>query len=455
MSNFLKRRLLQSAGATSLGPILTAFIQIVSVPIFLHFWGAKLYGEWLVLSALPVYFGLTDFGIGSVAGNEMTMLVAKGEKDSAIEVFQSTWLLTTCLSLAFSSILAVGIWLLPAEKWLKLAILSRGQVIAILSVLCVYVLLDMQWTVMAAGFRCDGNYALGTIVGSLVRLGANVSAIIAVSLHAPPVAIALSLVIFRLLGNRIGLSLLRRKSPWLQYGYRHATFKAVQKLFRPGIAYLAIPAGNAFILQGMTVVIGLVLGSVAVVTFSTLRTLTRFVYQISDLITNSVWPELSVAFGAEDKLLARNLHRAACQATMAACGAGALFLAVTGRWIYGVWTHNRLTYDQQLFFLLLVEVLANVLWYTSSVVPISCNRHERQSLIYVLSTAASLSIAFFLMQWTGLIGAAISLLLVDLFMNVYVLTNSLSILHDNIFAFSRAMLRPPSLRSQSAERAIF
>ncbi len=41
--------------------MLTAAIQLVSVPVFLHFWGPKLYGEWLVLSAIPVYLGFTDY----------------------------------------------------------------------------------------------------------------------------------------------------------------------------------------------------------------------------------------------------------------------------------------------------------------------------------------------------------------------------------------------------------
>lgn len=73
--------MLHAIGATSVGPVLTAAIQLVSVPVFLHFWGPKLYGEWLVLSAIPIYLGLTDFGFGSVAATEMTMQVARGGAD--------------------------------------------------------------------------------------------------------------------------------------------------------------------------------------------------------------------------------------------------------------------------------------------------------------------------------------------------------------------------------------
>ena len=453
MSYSLKRRLLHAFGATSLGPILTAIIQLVNVPVFLHFWGPNLYGEWLVLSALPVYFGLTDFGIGSVAGNEMTMLIARGERDSALEVFQSTWLLTTIVSLSFTTVVALGIWSLPIERWLRLAIITRGQVITTLCILCFYVLLDMQWTVMAAGFRCDGNYALGQLIGSIVRLVTNTSAVVAVALHASPVGVALSLVVFRLIGNRAGQLALRRKSPWLHYGYQHARFQVIRKLFAPGVAYLAFPAGNAFILQGMTVIIGSTLGPVAVVIYSTSRTLTRFVYQLVDTVINSVWAEMSAAIGVKDYLLARNLHRCACQASLGISLAAVSILALFGKFIYDIWTHHKVVMDQTLYYLLLLEVLANAFWYASSVVPISCNRHSRQALVYIVSTAASIPMAYFMIRWIGLPGVALSLLAVDIAMIAYVLSNSLTILHDTRGEFFRAMFRAPSLMGQNPELA--
>jgi O-antigen/teichoic acid export membrane protein len=445
MKKNLKHRLFHAIGATSLGPILTAAIQLVSVPVFLHFWGPKLYGEWLVLSAIPIYLGLTDFGFGSVAATDMTMQVARGENAAALEVFQSIWILTTAVSVSIGLCAALGLWAFPIERWLHIALLSRGQVAGILCVLCIYVLLDLQWTVIAAGFRCDGNYPLGTLLGNIARFTTNASSIIAVAFHASPLLVAVTLVTFRLLGNRACQLVLRRKSPWLYYGYRHSNFSVIRKLFGPALAYMAFPAGNAFSLQGMTIVVGAALGPIAVVIFSTVRTLTRFAYQMVDMITNSVWTELAVAFGAGDRPLARNIHRCACQASLGLSFAAILFLSLFGVPIYGAWTHHKLVMDVNLFHLLLVEVLANSLWFTSSVVPLACNRHERQAVIYVIATALSLPAAYILMLWLGLTGAGISLLLVDLCMIGYVLSNSLSLLHDSLGQFALALFRAPSL----------
>ena len=84
------RRLVLGAAATVSGPLGTIAIQLASVPIFLHFWGTALYGEWLIMIAIPSYLTLGDFGFGSVAGNDMTMSVAAEQHDEALRTFQTT-----------------------------------------------------------------------------------------------------------------------------------------------------------------------------------------------------------------------------------------------------------------------------------------------------------------------------------------------------------------------------
>jgi O-antigen/teichoic acid export membrane protein len=453
MKGNVRLRLLHAVGATTLGPIVTAVIQVVSVPVFLHFWGPKLYGEWLVLSAIPIYLGFTEFGFGSVAGNDMTMLVARGEKSAALEVFQSVWALTTIVSLSFASIVALGLWTLPIVSWLKLSILSRGEVSAILSVLCVYVLLDMQWNVVAAGFRCDGNYAFGTLFGNIARFCANAASVVAVALHASPLFAALALVIARVVGNAVGQIVLARMSPWLRYGFRHASIGVIRKLFSPAVAYMALTAGNSFIFQGMTILVSAVLGPIAVVMFTTLRTLTRFAYQMVNVIADSILPELSASFGSGNWPLARKIHRHACQVALALSCVAILFLLIFGGRVYGVWTHHRVAMDHPLFKVLLLEVLANSFWSTSAVVTIACNRHQWQAVIYVAAAALSLPVAYLLMPRLGLVGAGLSLLFADICMIVYVLPNSLALLHDNLKDFALALLRPPSLGASDLKMA--
>jgi len=126
-----------------------------------------------------------------------------------------------------------------------------------------------------------------------------------------------------------------------------------------------------------------------------------------------------------------------------------LFLSLFGPSVYVRWTHAKVVMDVGLFHVLLIEVLANAFWFTSSVVPIACNRHERQAITYLVSTALSLPLAYLLMLHFGLTGAGISLLIVDLCMIGYVLSNSLFLLHDNLADFTIALFRAPTLGAGS------
>ena len=95
------------------------------------------------------------------------------------------------------------------------------------------------------------------------------------------------------------------ESPWICYGIGHANLASIRRLSSPAFAFMAFPVGNAISLQGLTVVVAMVLGPVAVVTFSTMRTLSRVGFQVLNAIARTLWPELSKAFGAGDINLAR------------------------------------------------------------------------------------------------------------------------------------------------------
>ena len=79
MDNSTKRRLFLGFLSNVVSKFATSVIQLVQVPVFLHFWSVPLYGEWMIVTAIPTYLSLSNMGFGNVAGNEMTMMVARGE----------------------------------------------------------------------------------------------------------------------------------------------------------------------------------------------------------------------------------------------------------------------------------------------------------------------------------------------------------------------------------------
>jgi len=441
----VRQRLLRGLGATALGPVVTMFVQVVSVPVFLHFWGTRLYGEWLILSALPAYLALSDLGFGTVAGNHMTMRVAAGDRPGALVSFQSTWVLVTSLSMLFAVIIVSAALVLPLRNWLNITLMSPRDVRAVLILLSLYTLVALQGSIVLAGFRCDGRYATAVLLINLFRVIEVLVATAAVFLHARPVHIAALNLGVRTLSILVPAAVMLSMTPWIRYGVKHATSSSVRELLRPAFAFMAFPAGNALSIQGMVLAVGIVLGPIAVATFSTMRTLTRFVLQVMDSIKNSVWPELSAAYGAQDWRLARKLHRHACQASLWLAALSLTGLFVFGPRIYAVWTHGRVTMDPTTFHLLLLVMLASSFWNTSSVVALATNRHQRLAAVYICATAASVGLAVVLTRSFQLPGAAVSLLVVDFATGWFVIRESLGLLQDSFGGFARAVVNLPNL----------
>jgi len=452
-SQTLRRRIGRGLGATALGYGFNLIAQLVSVPLFLKFWGVQLYGEWLVLSTVPGYFAMSDIGFSSVASNEMTMSVAEGDYEGALTTFQSTWIFITGLTLFFLAMGVAIVWLLPVERWINLTQMSHSDAAAVITLLLLYVTVDLQGTLLAAGFRCVGLYADGTFWGTVFRFIELVALLTAVGFNASPRVAAFVYLCFRIGAQCAYRVILKRRAPWIVYGVSHARASVVWRLARPAFAFMSFPAGNALRLQGMVTLVSVLLGPVAVVTFTAVRTVSNAARQLIGIINRTLWPELSMAFGARQLLLARRLHGYACQACVWIGIAVVLVLGATGQRLITIWTRGAVNPDLMFLSLMLLSGVVSALWYTSSVVPMAINRHERMAIYILLGNASSLALAPLFSSFWGLRGIALALLLADVAMTIVVLRTSLALLEERLVSFAACFFRIPTfLRFANAER---
>lgn len=446
MSSTLRSRLVKGFAAQSFAQVINLIIQVISVPLFVHYWGKSLYGEWIELSTVPAYFALSDLGFANAAGNEMTMRVARGDRDGALVVFQSAWVLVTGLSAALTILLLIAVQFLPLGQWLKLTTLSHVEVILVATILIVHFFFDLQTSLLGISYRFDGHFAAGTMIRNTLRLVEFLAGALAICLGGHMVALALATVLTRMVGNLLTILDIRRRSPWLVIGWRHADLATLKRMLPPAITSMGFPLGTALSLQGIVMVVGTLLGPVAVVVFSTSRTLSRFVWQLLNAITSTVWVELSTAFGAGDIALARHLHRWTCQVSIWISIPTCLALLASGGLIFRLWTHGKIPFDPTLFSLLLVVVICNSFWSASYITLLSVNRHQQLALVYTFATGLSLAIGVVLTRLIGLHGTALALLVIDVFMSSYVVTRSLALVHDTLPAFVKSILTPPFLK---------
>lgn len=431
----MRNRIFKGVGSNIFGVLSTVIIQVIGVPVYLKYWGFELYGEWLILSTIPTYLMLSDIGFGNVAANEMTILVAQGSRDRALNIFQSTLFLVTIISTFTSISLSILFWLLPIEKYLNINLLSHIDSASILTLLTLSVISALQTNLATAAFRCEGEYALGSLYYSIIRLFAFFTVIVCIINGLKPYHCAWGFLISNCLGTSIMIFHLCIKHHWIKYGFEHSSLSAIKNMTKPALAFMYFPIGDALNLQGIVLIIGIILGAKSVVVFSTLRTLSRMGLLVVQTISRAVWPEMSVAFSNEDIPLARKLHRYTCKTTIWLSTMITGVLWISGRIIIKLWTHNKVEFNVTLFSLMLLLVLTGALWSSSIVTSMSVNKHQKMAIRYLLGTVLSLILSIPLMIHFQLNGAAISLFIIDAFMIMETIKSSLKLTDDSARKF--------------------
>lgn len=433
-------------GATALTPLMAIVVQVGTVPLLLQAWGAAKYGDWLMLFAVPSYLALANLGFGDASGSDMTMRVAAGDREGALETFQSSWALLVLMSVILLSLSALAVYWVPWQRWLHLASLSNRQAATVILVLAAYVTISQQCGVIESGYRCVGLFATGIFLIAIIRLTEAVLGSVVGLMTGSLLYSALTYLLVRIVGTFIYTFLLRRKRPWVRLGFTHAKVKTVKRLCAPALGFLALPLGYAMSLQGMTIVIGAVLGPLAVAVFSTLRVITRLNSQLVNAIVYAVWPEISSAFGAGRIGLAQRLFCRTFQIGIATSTATVIFLCVLGPFIYRIWVRDAISLHVSCFYLLLLVSFGDSLWFMSGVVPMATNSHHRLALAFLSGSLLSLLIARFLLPRLGVDGGAWAQLVFDVGIVWLALRTSLRELKYTWLEFITEVLTPSSFR---------
>lgn len=440
----IRGRIGRALGAGAFGQAVTVLVQLASIPLFLRYWGIERYGEWLILSAIPSYLALSDLGFGSAAANEMTMAAGAGNRERVITTYQSTWALLGVIFILLLVLVPAIALIASQSPWLGIHTMPDSEVFWVVLLLGGSVAASLAGGIISAVYRSEGRFATGMVYSNLLRLAE--FAVTATALAAGWNAVGLAATI---LGTRcLGMATIHgcalRFAPWSRVSLQHAQRARIRALARPALSFMAFPVGNAINLQGFSLLVGTQLGSAPLVTFTTMRTISRVASQAMNLINTSVWPELSRAFGRQDVTAARELHRRAVQASLALAVGALGVLAIGGSDLLRVWTHGKVTLDVAAYRFLLAAMAINALWFTSSVVSVSVNQHQRMALVYVAFSGMALLLAVPLAQGYGLAGAAAATLVIELGMALFVLPSSLVLTEDRLVRFCRALTRWPA-----------
>ena len=432
----VRERVAAALAANAFGQGVTVGSQLLLTPLFFAQWGAARYGEWLILSALPAYLAMADLGIGSAAGNDMTMRAGAGDQRGAQATFRGAFRIAAWVG-AFTLLIGAALALGKRQlDWPVTPNLNAVDAALVVLALATNVALGFSAAVFGAGYRCAGLNATGIVIGNSARLVETLAfAVLLLTGHGP---LALCAAMLAVKVSLIGVQRvhLRRACPWLYHPGVPADRTLTRRLIRPALAFMALPLGGALSLQGPSLVLGAWLGGEAVALFSAMRTMSRIPMQLMHVLNASVWPEMSRAFGAGDQGLLRRLHRRSARVTAVLVFLACVALGALGEALTRLWLGEATPYEPALLRWLLAIAALGALWNASSIVLAATNQHARMGATLVVSTALMVGLGAAGMPLFGLHGFLGLMLAAEALMWAAVVPQALRVSGDTLGGFT-------------------
>lgn len=383
---------------------------------------------------IPSYLALGEMGLGTAVANDVSLSMAKGAVSAANKTLNTAsafYVLLLNLTLVTGVLLCL---LFPIEVAAAFGPIIDSPSLVLIG-LVIYVYANLNLGLLMAVYRGIERNARGIVVGSHSKLADFlITGSVLIGGGGPPALLA-SLVAGRIVFTALVLYDIRRVAPSLRVWGRGGAVNEFKRLLPSGLGFFAFSGGLALTLQGMTILVNVVLGPVAVVSFTIIRSFVRLISQVMGLISNSVWPEFSTLYARKEFILARRLHRLAVAMCLYLAIVGIVVVVFVGPTIISIWTHGQVEVSRKLIMIFALPVLCNAVWQTSSTVLWATNQHGGLAVRFGLSACISLLLAYPLLHLLGLAGAAFALLIFDLVLIPYVIKSSCRLVQDQLKDF--------------------
>lgn len=386
------------AGAYGYAQAVSIGTQLVSLPLFLHYWDMATYGYWLALTALPFYLSMADAGISQASCNRMIGLITQGQKARAAAVFQSA--VAFLLGVSLLALIAVGgvLLLLPPST------LTAPAWKTVIMLLSVSVVLSLFCSLAEVIYKATDGYAAGTYLVTTGRLVDWAGGLVGLVLTQSFIGVATAMLLARTGYTLLSLWLSQRRTDYLRWGLRQASWPDIRQTAAPGMLFLSISLTNALSLQGFTLLVAATLGPAATAVFNTYRTIARVVVQVTNALSNPLWPELTALKGRQDDDAFWRLYGRAKRLGLLIAAAGALLVFLAAPHLLAVWTHGQVPFtaaDMALFLLYAAVCSAT---QVPRVVLMSINRHKGLAAQSLVAAVVSLVVAWLVWRGAGMAG---------------------------------------------------
>ncbi|EPL60516.1 polysaccharide biosynthesis protein [Stutzerimonas stutzeri B1SMN1] len=428
----LRKKIFRNLSGYAYSQGITLAAQILVVPFFLMAWGVQQYGEWLVLTGVPMFLALMELGVAQASATRAAH--ASGRQDFAA-VRQS---LDTAMAFSVAAALCVallGTFLalsLPWANLLDLIDIDADSARSVFICMSFYLAGNFLAGPVSAWLKAIDRTALSAFWMANRRAAEVAVTVVTLCLGAGPVELAASLMLTSFLTVVLCYLIALRQSTVGAMTLRHASLQEIRTVFWPAVSFMAQPLAQIVTLQGGVQLLNILAGGAAVAAFSMARTMVRLLMQVGAVFNNAMRPEVSRLLGQGQARAACDVVKKGSKLASALVFAGLIGVALLGAKVLQIWSGGKVILPTEFLLLLSLHAVANVLWFVSSTLLFAQNRHSIISWSYMSFSILSLTIWWFSSsQIDPMSGAAIMMLMPEIFMIGLIVNARRSISKEN------------------------
>ncbi len=412
----IKKRIISGISGNVVVQAINMIVQVFGIPLMIKYWGMAYYGEWLILFSIPSYIAISDMGLGTSTTAELSMLIEGGKRKEAGEVLRNVfWFIVAVGGIPFYLLLA-SVFIFPWYDWLGLNAISSSEFNLTFIFLILYIFLALFLTLPLGYYRVEKAYHVERYISAIFKLIEFILVVVFIMLGFKVLCVAAIYLSVRLLNFIFVIFDLYRRFPHFKLFPFSFGFKRMKYLLKPALTVMTIYMGQNFMVQGMTTLIGLYLGSTQVVIFNSSRVLVNVTKQLVSVVNLSFFSEFSYAFGKQKIMLLRNLYQKTqlINIVLSLGALGSIFLAKG--LIMQYWLGGKVEIVEPFFFLLLLGAFVNINWNVPLTLIGATNKQENIGIYFVIASLLAVVINILFLKQYGLQVVSVSILLFETIM---------------------------------------
>lgn len=395
-----------TVGANLVNQAVVALTQLAVIPLLVSRWGVEGFGTWLLLTAIPTYLTISDFGFTTSAKTDMAIRAKRGDVAGAKVTASSV---AALLIVALAAVAVIYLAVVAFVDWtraLNLTHITQAEAQEVLCLGLIQLASYQAFLLSASVIRAAGRPALEVLLAAGFRAAETTALIVTALFGGGFVAAACAWAATRFATTLVLWVVLSVRLPELVPARSGVRWGRVRMLLKPSVAYLLVPLANAIFIQGTVLVLGAVTGPALVAAYSTMRVVTRLGVSAANVLNYAFTPQYSYAVGANANGSFVALWRSHVGLILVGVLAYSLLMALAGPWLVHLLSHGKVDSDPTVLLLLTAAAAFEMLWGVALSIGSATNTVGRLSIALLILSILSLAVIYLFSAQYSILGAS-------------------------------------------------